>query len=83
MEDIKTRHNEKRYSEACLTIKDVINTHYKPGTKIKLLRRDNWELKPVYCRVVKEYPRYVLLDNGLYKVCVNKWDLIQGFEDGD
>lgn len=46
--------------------------------KIKVKSDSHSTVKSIICAVVKEYPKFVLLDNGLYKFCVHKNDLRSG-----
>lgn len=46
--------------------------------KIKARSDSHAPIKCIACTVLRMYPRFVLLDNGMYRFCVDRRDLKSG-----
>jgi len=46
--------------------------------KVKVIRSDNQEPKQEDFKVHSIYPKFIVLDNGIYKACALKRDLSSG-----
>lgn len=70
-------YGETRGPRPIMAVWDIVNTHFEG--KVKTLKKSDGDIVTVWWNVVREYPLYLLVDNGLYRTCIDKWSLISGF----
>ena len=59
-----------------MTVEDVTNLHYEVGKKIHVRTKIDKSLFDVNGVVVGDYPFFFIVDTGLYRMAINKIDLL-------
>jgi 3D (Asp-Asp-Asp) domain-containing protein len=57
-------------------VSDIVNVHFPIGTKVNVKTKIDKSIVSLYGTVIADYPYFIVVDTGLYKMAVNKVDLV-------
>lgn len=59
-----------------MTIEDITSLHYEIGRKVHVKTKVDKSLFDINGTVVGDYPFFFVVDTGLYRIAINKIDLL-------
>lgn len=59
-----------------MTVEDIVNLHYEVGKRVRIRTKIDKSLFDINGTVVGDYPFFFVIDTGLYRMAINKIDLL-------